>query len=156
MARTALSFRYALATTVPGKRRYHFWEPQQESASNCTIQYKELNIDQEFTGKYNFGAIRPFQSMPRQGEYEACAHGHKWSIGLITKVVADDAELKVDFLHQSGPSNHFKWPERTDERTVSICDLLLVIDAPLTRNGRTFSVTELIVRKINEVFSKTC
>ena len=98
----------------------------------------------------------PVQSMPRQGEYMACVHGHKWSMGLITKVVADDAELKVDFLHQSGPSNHFKWPERTDMRTVSICDLLLVIDAPLTRNGRTFSVIELIVRKINEVFSKTC
>ena len=98
----------------------------------------------------------PVQSMPRQGEYMACVHGHKWSMSLITKVVADDAELKVNLLHQSGPSNHFKWPERTDERTVSICDLLLVIDAPLTRNGRTFSVTELIVRKINEVFSKTC
>ena len=85
----------------------------------------------------------------------ACVHCLKWSIGLIPKVVADDAELKLDFLLQSGPSNHFQWPERTDDRTLSICDLLLVIDAPLTlRDGRNFSVIELIVRKINEVFSK--
>ena len=50
LAREALIPRYTLASTVPGTRRYHFFEPQEDTASQCTIQYKELYIDQDVIG----------------------------------------------------------------------------------------------------------
>ena len=86
LARQALIPRYSLASTVPGTRRYHFFEPQEYTASQCTIKYKELYIDHDFKGKHTFGVMRSVQSMPRPHEYVACIYDHNWWIGLVTEV----------------------------------------------------------------------
>ena len=62
-------------------------------------------------------------------------YDEKWWIGLVAQVFDDDAELEVNFLHPSGPSKGFKWPEKTDLLSVTSSDVLCVIDAPVPRNG---------------------
>ena len=62
----------------------------------------------------------------------------------------DDAELKVKFMHPFGPSKGFKWPEPEDKLRVPIYDVLCVIAAPVTRNGRSYALSVEDVKKISQ------
>ena len=72
---------------------------------------------------------------------------------MVTEVWVEDAELGVNFLHPSGPCKPFKWPTRSDMLTISLTDLLCVIDSPVTRNGRTDALSDEDLKNIDLVYT---
>ena len=51
-----------------------------------------------------------------------------------------------EVMHPSGPCKGFKWPERSD--------LLCVIDSPVTRNGRTYALSDEDLKNIDLVYTE--
>ena len=72
---------------------------------------------------------------------------------MVTEVWDEDAELEVNFLHPSGPCKGFKWPARSDFLTIPLTDLLCVIDPPVTRNGRTYALSDEDLKNIDLVYT---
>ena len=72
---------------------------------------------------------------------------------MVSEVRDEDAELEVNFLHPSGRCKGFKWSERSDLLTIPLTDLLCVIDPPVTRNGRTYALSDDNLKNIDLIYT---
>ena len=59
----------------------------------------------------------------------------------MLEVCSDTKEVKLTFLHPHGPSNSFKYPEPQNIHTITMDDILTLVD-PRTRSGRVYSLTK--------------
>ena len=62
-------------------------------------------------------------------------------------------EVRLTFLHHSGPSNSFKYPQAQDICTVPIENVLILVD-PRTRTGHVYTLTITCASK--KLMSQSC
>ena len=60
----------------------------------------------------------------RLNGYVACRYDKKWQIGVVKEVDRVEQDLKINFLHQSGPARSFHWPRKPDVCWVAITDVI--------------------------------
>lgn len=73
-------------------------------------------------------------------------------LGMFLEKNEELDEVKVSFLHPSGPSKSFSYPRNADILWVSVMDVLMKVD-PATPTGTTYVLPESDGCQTNEVFS---
>ena len=146
--RLDLKERFALGQTIPGIRSYHFFKP----VSSNVVSYKRTAEDDAFGGLFNITGEPDFDGMRtesvRLNDYVACRCDDKWWIGVVEEVDRVERDVKINFLHPSGPAS-FRWPRKPDVCWVAITDVICHIQAPVTATGRTYKIDEQDSRNIN-------
>ena len=66
----------------------------------------------------------------------------------------EDGDIKVNFLHPSGPSKSFYWPARQDICWVPIVDVLSKLTPPdmSTSTGRRYKFSESQIASVHDIF----
>ena len=150
--RAQLKERFASGHTIPGTREYHIFTP----VSTTVIAFKRCAEDESFAGSYNITGELEIKDVTiesiRLSEYVACTYDEKCWIGVIDEVSEVEQDVKINFLHPSGPSPCFQWPRRLDVCWVPITDIICQIQAPVTAIGRIYKISEEDCRKINTKF----
>ena len=72
--------------------------------------------------------------------YFTCKHHGKWRLAYVLKQFQVTKEIKVKFLHPSGPAT-FSFPRKYDVLTVPQAAILLTV-SPITAAGRTYALTK--------------
>ena len=120
------------------------------------IAFKRCAEDESFAGSFNITGELEIKDVTiesiRLSEYVACTYDEKWWIGVIDEVSEVEQDVKINFLHPSGPSPCFQWPRRLDVCWVPITDIICQIQAPVTATGRIYKISEEDCRKINTKF----
>ena len=148
--RKELMDRFSLGRTIPGTRSYHYFEP----VSTSTIAFKYTAEEDTFLGTFNIsGEKGKFLSITsaKASDFVACRYDKKWWIGMVKEFCMEENDFKISFLHPPGPCLSFHWPQREDVCWVSELDVLSSIEAPVTKTGRTYDITNEDVQNINEL-----
>ena len=142
--------RFSLGCTIPGTRSYHYFEP----VSTSTIAFKYTAEEGTFLGTFNIsgekGKLLSITSA-KSSDFVACRYYKKWWIGMVQEVCLEENDFIVSFLHPPGPCISFQWPQREDICWVSELDILCPIEAPITKTGQTYDITNEDVQNINEL-----
>ena len=126
--RDHLQRRYALASTVPGTRSFHYFE----SDGIGKLKFKRVSNDPSFCGIQNFlcqdsslnAADIPLMS------YICCVYDSNWWIGHVIEVDFLENDIRINFLHPHGPSKYFHWPSHEDICWVPLSHVLCKIKQP--------------------------
>ncbi len=78
--------------------------------------------------------------------YVTCEYDGKWWLAHVADTSVDRNEVKVTFLHPSGPAPSFTYPRREDVLVVPRSSILTKVD-PMTATGRAYSLSQ---REINK------
>ena len=150
--RFVLKERFASGRTIPGTRSYHFFKP----VSSNIVAYTRTAEDDAFVGSFNITGQADFEGKStesvRLNEYVACRYDGKWWIGVVEEVDKVEQDVKINFLHPSGPARSFRWPRKPDICWVAITDVICPVQVPVTTTGRTYKIDEQDCRHINEKF----
>ena len=144
---------FALGSTVPGTRSFHYIEP----IGPYEIAYKRTSENDSFSGTHNFkGEIYKALTLKdvQENDFVACVYDDKWWIGMVEVINKEERDAKVIFFHPSGPAQTFVWPARADVCCIPENDFLVKIDAPVTATGRTYSIKHADLNNINKTFQK--
>ena len=142
--RTTLETRFELSRTIPGSRSYHQFKPE----SIDTISFKRTSEDVHITGIFSFSGIQSSQNDQqiiidalKLGEFIMCKYDAFDWIGMINEIDNIEQDVMVTFMHPHGSFNKLFWPSRVDECWVPITNITCIIDAPVTTNGRFYTLT---------------
>ena len=70
---------------------------------------------------------------------------------MVQEFCMEEHDFKISFLHPPGPCLCFHWPQREDVCWVSELDVLSSIEAPVTKTGQTYDITDEDVQNLNEL-----
>ena len=73
--------------------------------------------------------------------YVTCEYDGKWWLAYGLEQCQSTREIKVKFLHPSGPATSFSFPRKDDVLTVPHGAILSAV-SPVTATGRTYTLTE--------------
>ena len=142
--RTTLKTRFELSRTISGSRSYHQFKPE----SIDTISFKRTSEDVHITGFFSFSGIQSSQNDQqinidalKLGEFIMCKYDAFDWIGMINEIDNIEQDVMVTFMHPHGPFNKLFWLSRVDECWVPITNITCIIDAPVTTNGRFYTLT---------------
>ena len=148
--KTMLEQRYRKGSTVIGTRSFHHFS----SEITGTVIYRRTSSDSRPTGTHCF-----FHSAPAFtaadlpiSTYIACSYDDRWWIGTVQRI--EDGDIRVNFLHPSGPSKSFYWPARQDICWVPIVDVLSKLTPPdmSTSTGRRYKFSESQIASVHDIF----
>ena len=149
--RIFLNDRFVNASTIPGTRSFHQFDP----LCGFKIATKRCSEDREIAFVHNFvpnttvAEIEVFHF-----EFVCCLYEQQWWIGMVQDINKEEADVDVKFMHPNGPSPSFKWPSKEDICWVPNIHIICKIDIPITDTGRTYHLSEDNVKKITEAFKR--
>ena len=122
--RAQLKQRFASGHTIPGTRGAHIFTP----VSTNVIAFKRSAEDDSFAGSFNITGEPEIKDVTiesiRLSEYVACMYDEKWWIDVVDEISKVEQDVKINFLHPSGPSPSFQWPRSLDVCWVPITDII--------------------------------
>lgn len=124
------------------------WETHQikDVRNPVIVEPEEQTVIDEANEEYNVD------------EWIAVSYQGTWYIGKIAELDTDDDDFKVEFLTKSRLRGTFtfKYPTRPDIMWVYRENILCKVDepAPNGKNGRTFSLTNDTIDKIEKIFKE--
>ena len=68
-------------------------------------------------------------------------YDEKWWLACVLKIIQEDSQVKLTFLHQHGPYSSYKYPGTQDIRTLPIKNILTLVD-PRIRSGRVYTLSK--------------
>ena len=145
-----LEARFDNSRTIPGTRKLHSFVP----VSRDTVRVRPFSSS--FTSKE--------EKVPKQeaelkvgiiSGYVTCEYDAQWWLAHVLEVDAENAQVKLNFLHPQGPSRSFKYPPVPDILTVPSTDILTKVD-PRTLTGRTYTLTRKESKVATEQLAKKC
>jgi len=130
--------RFELACRIPGTQQLHAFFPSQSRShlqaklfSNSTtvrlVRVSSLPSCIELSWEEIFG-------------YVTCFYEKDWWLGYVVEQHKQSQEVFVKFLHPSGPSNSFYYPNADDKLLIPKSSIL-TIPHPTTATGRTYSIS---------------
>lgn len=131
-----LKERFEQSCTIAGTHKLHAFIP--------------LTTNTICTKVYSASALSKIEQVTKlEGEllisdikgYVIAVYDEKWWLTCVIDTDADDNKVKLSFLHPSGPSPSFKFPNKPDVLLVPVQDVLTIVD-PTTVTGRVYSITE--------------
>lgn len=129
--------------------------------SSVSIGTKRISVDEDFSLVFNFTEEVPTIKLSElcTNSYIACAYDNHWFCGTILSKHEEEGDIKVKFMHPSGPHPSFHWPSREDICYVPLRNVIAKISTPVTKgSGRVYyfptKETEFVQRRYLHVFSK--
>jgi len=85
--------------------------------------------------------------------FVTCVVDREWWLGCVLQLSPDENQVKVALLHPPGPSNSFRYPKGEHIVTVTVKDILTVVD-PRTRTGRVYTLSKKETKAATDKFSR--
>lgn len=149
--RNQMSERLQNATTVPGTRSMHYFEP----TGQLSISGKRISDDTEFSGLASFESGQNINlDIPSPNTLVACVYHTNWFLGFIPDVHLEDGDVTVKFIHPHGPSISYYWPENDSYCIVPFTHILCAVDMEPIIGGRTYKVNDASSTLVNSTPSQ--
>ncbi|CAH0391660.1 unnamed protein product [Bemisia tabaci] len=125
--------------TIAGTQKLHAFIP----ISNTTLQTKLFSRAEEartvsITGENSEELTLGIDEI--RG-FVVCMYGSEWWLACVLQTFPVNDEVKLTFLHPSGPNVSFYYPSKPDILEVPISDVLMTVD-PTTQTGRVYSLSK--------------
>ena len=108
--RAILELRFSKASTIAGTKDNHFFCP----LSVTKIKISRVSWDEESSFIVEDGKKTQPQESIQPGQYVSCIYDGKWWLGNVVDKNEEFEDVKVQFMHPSGPATSFAWPTRED------------------------------------------
>lgn len=136
MEEKKLKDRFEQSRTIPGTQKLHSFIPLTTNTL-CTKIYSNSLVSKveqitKVEGELPITDIKGFVTAVYDG---------KWWLACVINRDEDNVQIKLSFLHPSGPSPSFSFPGKPDELYVPIQDILTLVD-PTTATGRVYTLTK--------------
>ena len=152
--RKMLEQRYAKGNTVHGTRSFHYFSSNQIG----TVSYKRTSSDEKYSGTHCFflAAQRYTMDQLPSLSYVACDYDHRLWIGIILEKNDSDGDIKVNFLHPSGPSKLFYWPAKQDHCWVPLDHVVYKLGSPIlsSSTARRYRFPEEDMKSVETLFKR--
>ena len=141
-----LEQRFQQSRTIPGTRKLHSFVPISKSTVRVSFYSASDNSRKE-------RVTLTKNDLPPESivGFVTCLCDGNWWLACVLKIIQEESQVKLTFLHPHGPSTSFKYPETQDIRIVPIDDILTLVD-PRTRTGRTYSLSKKEITSAREKF----
>ena len=90
--------------------------------------------------------------VPNLNDFVACKYDSFWWVGMVTEIDIKTNDIQMKFMHPHEPSQSFIWPQRDDICWVPLSSLIVVINVPTTRSGRTYNIDVIDYNTITNKF----
>ena len=80
--------------------------------------------------------------------YVICIHNNQWWLGC------ENVQVKLSFLHPSGPSRSLRYPGTPEIVTVPLSRVVLLIE-PRTTTGRTYTIPQNVSKAASAILKDT-
>ena len=128
--------RFAMSRTIPGTRKLHSIIP----ASLDSVLVRPFSFSE--TSKLEKVMIQTAElEIDAISGFVTCDYDSQWWLAFVLSVDAENSEVKLTFLHPSGPSSSFRYPLSPDIFIVPSSDILTVVN-PRASTRHTFSLTK--------------
>lgn len=142
-----LKSRFDQAVTIKGTQQYHAFIPK------TTSKLLVKNFSDNLQGWEKVVSKPPDKlKLEDISGYVTAVYKANWWLGYILQKNEELDEVKITFLHPSGPSTSFSYPRDTDVLWVSVVDVLTKVN-PVTPTGRSYVLPESDVCQTNKAFS---
>ena len=84
--------------------------------------------------------------------FVTCVVEREWRLACVLQLSPVKDRVKVTLLHPPRPSNSFRYPKSEHIVTVTVKDILTVVD-PWTRTGRVYTLLKKEMKAATEIFS---
>ena len=138
-----LEERFAKSRTIPGTRKFHSFIPV--SKDRITVKAFSLST----TSKECEDDDVPVESI---SGFVTCVVNREWWLGCVLQMSPDENQVRVTLLHPPGPSNSFRYPMSENIVTVTVKDILTVVD-PRTRTGHVYTLSKKEIKAATNKFS---
>ena len=144
----SLQKRFTKSRTIPGTRKLHAFTPISKDritvkAFSSSTTNKEERVSCEDNDDVQVEHISGFVT---------CVVEREWRLACVLQLSPDEDRVKVTLLHPPGPSNSFRYPKSEHIVTVTVKDILTVVD-PRTRTGRVYTLSKKEMKAATEKFS---
>ena len=149
--RARLEYRYSQISTVPGTCSFHHFLPP----TSGVIAAKHVSSDEKFCIKYDVIMCRNVDNVDiseiKVAEFSLVIYDEQFWIGMVLLIDNEQQDLEVNFMHPAFPAGAYTWPRRDDTCFVPNVNVAFKISAPITSNGRSYTLSECDVTRIKHV-----
>ena len=143
-----LEERFAKCRTIPGTRKLHSFIPVSKDritvkafSSSTTSKEERVSCEDDDV---------PVESI---SGFVTCVVDREWWLACVLQLSPDENQVRVTLLHPPGPSNSFRYPTSEHIVTVTVKDILTVVD-PRTRTGRIYTLSKIETKAATDKFSR--
>ena len=152
--RRSLTKRFKDATTIPGTRSFHHFNP----LGGSRIAMKRCSEDENYDLIYNFsaGAETKIVQCVVSG-YVCCKCDNKFWIGIVLEIDTENDDLLIKFMHPALPSHSFYWDQDFEDTClVPSTNILFTVEVPTTPNGRVYHLSKADTISVQKaIYAKT-
>lgn len=143
-----LKSRFEEALTIKGTQQLHAFIPINES----TLSVKHFSGNEQ---GLEVEVAKPLHTLKLEDitGYVTTVYDKKWWLGYVLEKNEELDEVKITFLHPSGPATSFSYPRQADVLWVSVVDILKNVN-PVTPTGRTYVLGQSDVKETQTAFLK--
>ena len=146
-----LQKRLEAAVTIVGTHSFHSYSPLIDKTT--VLEVKPYSYCPKST-TVKISTHRELLSMAELSGYVICEYNSLWWLVLVMET-CDNDEIKVQFLHPSGPSPSFSFPKRQDELIVSRSHILMKVSVN-TLTGRVYKIPHKDTLEATRLLHEVC
>ena len=145
-----LKSRFEEAVAVVGTHRFHAFIPL--TKGQVKTKYYSFS-DNSVTHKVQVSSGDEDVLFEEIVGYVACAYNNEWWMACVLSKDQVEEEVKVSFLHPSGPSQSFTYPRKADILIVPNKFILCQLH-PTTSTGRTYHIPKEEMARAAQILCK--
>lgn len=145
-----LKTRFKEAVAVVGTQKFHAFIPLDKDKVQTKIYSFSTNME---THKVQMSPSDEDVLFEEIVGYVACAYENEWWVACVLTKDQVEEDVKVSFLHPSGPSPSFAYPRKADILTVPKYFILCKLH-PTTATGRTYTVPKEEMERAGQILHK--
>ena len=139
--------RFAKSRTIPGTQKLHSFIPV--SKDRITVKaFSSSTLSKEERVSCEVDVDVPVESI---SGFVTCVVNREWWLACVLQLSPDEKQVRVTLLHPPGPSKSFRFPTSEHIVTVTVKDILTVVD-PRTRTGRVYTLSKKETKAATDKF----
>lgn len=142
-----LKSRFDQALTIKGTQQYHAFIPMSTSKVLVKIFSDDIqSLEKEVSKSPNKLKLKDISG------YVTVVYEGNWWLGYVLQKNKELDEVKITFLHPSGPSKSFKYPRNANVLWVSVVNVIRKVN-PVTPTRRNYVLQKKDLHQTNVAFS---
>lgn len=133
-----LTERLEKALTIAGTRKFHAYLPSDKKGK---ISVKSFSFSQTVLEKTVERVSEFSPSIAEISGYVIVAYEKEWWLGYALEKNEEENSVEISFLHPSGPSPSYKFPQQMDRVWCDVSEVLCTVN-PTTTTGRVYILTK--------------
>ena len=145
------SARYQRASTVPGTRGYHYFQPLRDSMQ--TLICKRIPSDGCAAMKFSFNPNISSQHVDNSvmpNDYVVSNYDGALWVGIVISVDEEQSDCEIKFMHPKFSYRSYHWPATDDICYIPFSNTIKTVKAPTTATGRQYALSATETESLKE------